>query len=227
MAFTFSQIVYSARLLQQLRTKLVFGQIAGRVQYVGQPVRGGSVSILTPGAITTSSTADGDITFNAADAAPTSILINGFTAFDQEILRSNRQGLSAEQEALLVANTIDQGAYAMAKDIDDDLVALASDATLDLGGFSDAIDATNILDVVGIVRDQLEAAGALAMGGWVVFPSAFGSFLFNALSLRPQLMDGSVRDGLVTQFMGVDIFTSPALTSSDAILDDAAHRIGG
>lgn len=227
MAFTWSEVVYGARLIEQLRTKLVFGQIAGRVQYIGTPTRGGSVQILTPSTISTGSTADGAISFTAVSGAASTITIGSYTTFDIELPLSSRQALSGEQEAMLVRNTLDEGAFAMAKDIDDSLAALKSSAELDLGTFSDAIDATNAMEVLGIVRDTLENAGALNRGGWVVFPSLFGSFLFEALSVKPQLMDGKVlSDGLLTHYMGLDIYTSPALTStSDATPDEFEHTL--
>lgn len=212
MAFTWSNIVYAARLIEQLKTKLVFGAIAGRVQYIGSPVRGGSVQILTPGAVTIGTDAAADISFNAANAGPTSINITSAATFDESITLSNQQAMSDAQEQAWVDATIAQGTWGMAQKIDAALAALASDADL-TDTFGTALSASNILDCIGTVRDNLEAAGALNNGAWIVFPSAFGGFLFNALGARPGMTDGVIRDGLLTRFMGCDIYTSPELTS--------------
>jgi len=216
MAFTFSQVYYSNVLLRQLRTKLVFGKVASYNQTVGQIVRGGSVQVLTPSAVATAPYA-GSLSFTSITAAPTTVTISETTSFALELSAVSAAAITPELEQGAVENTIDDGAYRMAKDIDNYIASLYVNAG-DTFTWSAALDESNILKFVGQVRDRLELIGALGQDSWLVLPSVCGSILSNATAkLYHTDVTGATADvgaGLVTQFMGLNIFTSPAVVTS-------------
>jgi hypothetical protein len=212
MALNFSRQLYSPRVVQALRTKTSLLDIASRVRYTGEPARGAVLNIMAPNGVTTGSTLAGPISFADAAGVATSITMNLVTTADVEVLAAQSVAISEADMVALVDSYIMDEAAAMAIDIDTALAALNSSADL-TATFGTALSASNILDAIGTVRDTLEEAGALRNGAWVCFPSAFGGFLFNALGGRQQLLDGQVRDGLVTRIMGIDVYTSPVLST--------------
>lgn len=185
----------------------------------------------------------GPISVNTYNATSTSALTVQSLSDAQKLLQINQAKYFAfwiddidmvQTKPKLMAEAMNESAFAMANNIDEYIAALYTEAGVVAGGSRSGstitgvdVTSTNVLKYLSVAAQKLDEANVPQMGRWIVVPPWFAQKMILANIVQNTNNGQVLANGMLGRsFYGFDVYVSNNITNGTPAADDACVMFG-